>query len=128
MQIKITDLYKVAAFLFFTSLPPAAFAQRAGDTLFSAGLIRIVPQDSSGPLTVGSPYVRVIPGSGSTVGNSDTMGLSLTHFYTDNLALVADLGVPPTVKLYGSGALSSVGELGSANKLAPAALLKYYFG
>ena len=56
------------------------------------------------------------------------MGLALTHFFTDNIAVTADMGIPPKFKLNGTGTLSALGELGNAKQWSPAIVAKYFFG
>ncbi|RXZ36588.1 OmpW family protein [Oxalobacteraceae bacterium CAVE-383] len=105
------------------SLPAAA--QSAGSNVVQVGWFHFSPNDSSDPLQVGG---AAIPGSGATIKDADTVGFALTHFFTDNFGVTADLGVPPKFKLNGAGTLSSLGEVGSAKQWSPAIVAKYYFG
>lgn len=128
MQFQLTSMSKFVAAAILAASTTAAFAQSAGDTVVSTGWFHIVPQDSSTPLQVTSPVSLTLTGSGATAGTTDTLGLSVTQFLTDNWAASLDIGIPPTYKLEGTGTLSSLGRIGQAKQLAPALLLKYYFG
>ena len=108
-------------------LSTSAMAQSAGDNIVSAGWFHIAPKDSSTPLSITSPAVGPLPGSGASVDKADTLGLSFSHFFTDNWAASLDLGIPPTYKIRGTGTLSQVGQLGEAKQLAPTLLAKYFF-
>ena len=103
---------------------PAA-AQSAGSNIVSLGWFHITPNDSSETLRLnGNP----VPGSGATINDTDTVGIALTHFFTDNVALTFDAGIPPKYTLKGSGTLSALGELGTAKQWSPALVAKWYFG
>ena len=108
------------------SLPAAA--QSAGSNLVNLGWFHFAPNDSSDPLQIVSPVPSTVAGSGATIKDSDTVGLALTHFFTDNIAVTADMGIPPKFKLNGTGTLSALGELGNAKQWSPAIVAKYFFG
>jgi len=105
----------------------AAHAQSAGSTVVGAGWLRMAPQDSSDPLEVGG---HSVPNTGTRVDNADTFGLTVTHFFTDHLAVETVAGVPPRFKFYGKGALASpsINPLGDVRQWSPALVFKYYFG
>lgn len=105
----------------------SALAQKAGDIQVGAGWLGFYPQDSSGPLTFTAPRAAVVPGSGASVSNASTLGLNLTYFIDSNWAVEGVVGIPPKFKLYGSGTLGPIGELGSARQWSPTLLAKYYF-
>ena len=105
----------------------SASAQKAGDNVISAGWMHLKPFDSSQPVRVTSPRQVTLDGSGSSVGSSDTLGIAYTRFLTDHLSLTFDAGIPPKFTLTGTGSLSDVGEIGTANQLSPAVLLKWHF-
>jgi outer membrane protein len=92
----------------------SALAQKAGDWQVGAGWLHFAPQDSSKPLTFTSPIAAVVPGSGASVGTSDTLGLNLTYFIDSHWAVEGVMGVPPKFKLSGEGTLGPIGELGEA--------------
>jgi outer membrane protein len=105
----------------------SAFAQQAGDWVVGAGWFHLSPQDSSKPLTVTAPVHSVLPGSGASVSDSDTLGLNATYFLDSHWAVEGVFGVPPKFKLNGTGTLGRVGELGQARQWSPTILGKYFF-
>ena len=106
----------------------AAHAQSAGDVVANLGWFHLAPQDSSQPLTVSALGTSTTEtGTGASVDNADTFGLTATYFITDHIAATAVLGVPPKFKLTGSGSLASLGQIGTAYEWSPTLLLKYYF-
>jgi outer membrane protein len=125
MQIRALGVMSVmAAFVIST----AAHAQSAGDVVANLGWFHLAPQDSSKPLTVSALGTSTTEtGTGASVDNADTFGLTATYFITDHIAATAVLGVPPKFSLSGSGALSSLGQIGTAYEWSPTLLLKYYF-
>ena len=125
MKKQSNVLPKLAALSLLAAFAAPAMAQQAGDNLINAGWAHIGLNQSSEPLKIGS---FTVPNSGAHVSNADTLLLSFTHFITDNIAVTADLGIPPKFKLSGSGSLNSLGQLGTATQWSPALLAKYYFG
>lgn len=119
---KVAALSLAAAF----SLPAAA--QSAGDNIVNVGWFHLQPNESSEPLTFTKPALGVQAGSSASISNADTLGIAFTHFFTDNFALTADLGVPPKFKLYGGGTIAGLGEIGTAKQWSPALIAKWYFG
>ncbi len=105
----------------------SAWAQNAGDWVIGAGWLHLSPQDSSKPLTLTAPVRSVVAGSGASVGDSDTLGLSAVYFIDSHWAVEGVLGIPPKFKLDGKGTLARVGELGEARQWSPTILGKYYF-
>ena len=120
-----TKLFALAALAALGS--GSALAQKAGDWQVGAGWLHFAPQDSSKPLTFTSPIAAVVPGSGASVGTSDTLGLNLTYFIDSHWAVEGVMGVPPKFKLSGEGTLGPIGELGEARQWSPTVLAKYYF-
>ncbi|WP_018440911.1 OmpW/AlkL family protein [Trinickia symbiotica] len=107
----------------------AVHAQSAGQLAINAGWMHLSPQDSSQPLTVSAlGSSATVPGSGASVSDADTVALTATYFVTDHFAVETLLGVPPKLKLTGTGSLSPLGELGSARVWSPAILAQYHFG
>ncbi|MBR8161936.1 OmpW family protein [Burkholderia vietnamiensis] len=111
-----------AAFLAST----AAHAQSAGSNTAGIGWLHIAPLTSSDPLVAGG---SAVPDTGATVDNADTLGLTFTHFFTDDIAVEAVGGIPPKFKFSGTGMLasSSINPLGDVRQWSPAVVLKYYF-
>lgn len=106
-----------------------SFAQSAGQLVLNTGWLHIAPQSSSQPISVSAlGNTAVETGTGSSVGSSDTFGLTATYFVTDHIALETILGVPPTLDLYGTGTIASFGKIGSARTWSPAVIAQYHFG
>jgi len=105
-----------------------ALAQQAGDWVFGAGWLHFATRDSSSPLSFTAPRPTVLPGSGATVGNADTLGLSVNYFIDSHWVVEGVFGVPPKFDLYGIGTLASIGQLGEAKQWSPTVVGKYYFG
>lgn len=105
-----------------------ALAQQAGDWVFGAGWLHFATRDSSSPLRFTAPVPAVVPGSGATVSNADTLGLSANYFIDSHWVVEGVIGVPPKFDLYGIGTLAPIGKLGEARQWSPTIVGKYYFG
>ncbi|CAN7183814.1 outer membrane beta-barrel protein [Trinickia sp. LjRoot230] len=109
----------------------AAHAQTAGTFYLSTGWFHFSPQSSSDPLKVisigGTPVNQPVAGTGASVDNSDTIGISAGYFITDHLAAELEGGVPPKFNLNGAGSFTPYGKLGSARLWSPALLVKWHF-
>jgi outer membrane protein len=135
MKKQFTILPKIAALSVMAAFAAPVMAQSAGSNIVSVGWFHLAPQDSSQGITgVSGTLATALNTSGgganahSSVGNADTFGLALTHFFTDNVALTLDGGIPPKFHLKGQGTLTSQGEIGTAKQWSPALVAKYYFG
>ena len=133
-----------------------AAAQKAGDTVVNVGGLYINNQNSSSrPLhtdlgvslltqTTLLPQHFDSPGTSLKVGNAVTPLLTVTHFFTDHIAVTSVAGLPPRFDIYGSGTVTTPGVLGAAvppvvldkasnNPLAtvlqwsPTMIFQYYF-
>jgi outer membrane protein len=125
MKKQFTVLPKLAALSVLAAFAAPAMAQQAGDNVVNIGWAHIKLNESSEPLKVGG---NTIPGTGATVDNEDTLIIQFTRFLTDNIAVTADMGIPPTMKLNGGGVLQPLGRIATAKQWSPAVLAKYYFG
>ncbi|MCX4166146.1 MULTISPECIES: OmpW family protein [Paraburkholderia] len=137
-------------------LSAGAYAQQAGDNVVALGWFHVAPLDpNSGPLTTGVaqtpingplrlPNSFTSPGTGLSTNNADTLGLVISHFFTDHIAVSSVAGVPPVFKLSGHGTIKPpgpAGALGSQNlsdgpanpivksvrQWSPAVIFQYYF-
>lgn len=143
----------VCAALAFGSARPAC-AQSAGQNVVALGWFHVTTLDSSSNQTttvtpapiysvLGLPTSFTSPGTSQTVSNADTLGLTIAHFVTDNIAITTVAGVPPTFKVSGEGILQAPGPAGalgnvnlgsaannplvtSVREWSPALLLQYY--
>ncbi|MQR00888.1 OmpW/AlkL family protein [Glaciimonas soli] len=126
MKKQFTALSKLAALSVLAAFAAPAMAQQAGDNVVNVGWAHVSLNQSSELLSVNG---NAIPGTGARVSNADTLLVDFSHFFTDNFAVTADMGVPPTFKLYGQGALlQGLGQIATAKQWSPALLGKYYFG
>jgi outer membrane protein len=109
----------------------AAHAQTAGSFYATTGWFHLSPQSSSDPLKIisngGTPVNQSVGGTGASVGDSDTLGLSVGYNVTDHLATEFEFGIPPKFQLQGAGALAPYGNLGTAKQWSPALLFKWNF-
>ncbi|MGR3910912.1 OmpW family outer membrane protein [Burkholderia sp. SR8] len=136
--------------------PLAAYAQSAGSNVVTLGWFHVMPQQSSTPMTTNVaptpintplrlPPSFTSPGTGLRTSGADTVGLTISHFLTDHIAVTSVAGVPPVFKVSGQGTIKPPGPagalgtqnigLGSVNPIvksvrqwSPAAILQYYFG
>ncbi|MDY7576791.1 OmpW family outer membrane protein [Herbaspirillum sp. RTI4] len=125
MNKQVRFLPKILAMSVLAACAMPAFAQSAGSNIVGIGWFHLTPNDSSDGLTSPRGYDA---NAHSAVSNADTVGLSFTRFFTDNIALTADVGIPPTFNLNGTGTLAAYGQIGSAKQWSPALVMKYYFG
>ncbi|WP_050461752.1 OmpW/AlkL family protein [Herbaspirillum autotrophicum] len=129
MTKQFSLLPKIAALSVMAAFAAPVMAQSAGSNVINVGWFHLAPQDSSeGLTTLNGPLKGYNANSHSSVGTADTLGIALTHFFTDNIAVTADLGIPPKFKLTGQGDLAQYGELGKAKQWSPAIVAKYFFG
>ncbi|KAB0635691.1 OmpW/AlkL family protein [Burkholderia latens] len=136
--------------------PLAAHAQSAGSNVVTLGWFHIMPQQSSTPMTTNVaptpintplrlPPSFTSPGTGLHTSGADTVGLTVSHFLTDHIAVTSVAGVPPVFKVSGQGTIRPPGPAGalgtqniglasvnpivkSVRQWSPAAILQYYFG
>lgn len=136
--------------------PLAAQAQSAGSNVVTLGWFHVMPQQSSTPMTTNVaptpintplrlPPTFTSPGTGLRTSGADTVGLTVSHFLTDHIAVTSVAGVPPVFKVSGQGTIRPPGPAGalgtqniglasvnpivkSVRQWSPAVLLQYYFG
>lgn len=99
-----------------------AWAQTSG-WLIQGGVTQIAPSVSSGNLSAPSP-------SGTTVGvGSDSQPTAqLTYVYNDHWSVAVPLGLGFKHKLYGTGAISDTGQIGTVTALPITVFGQYRFG
>lgn len=106
----------------------STFAQSAGDFVANVGWFHLAPQVSSQPFSISAlGTTSTASGSSADVSDADTLGLTATYFFTDHIAVEGVFGIPPRMKLTGTGTLSGIGQLGKAYEWSPTLLAKYYF-
>jgi outer membrane protein len=134
------NLQRVAAVLLagLLLLSASAWALKAGDNTVAIGAAYVNPNVSadalnySGPIYLPGP--TVVPGplpiSSASASSTTTGALILGHMFTDNIALVFDIGFPPKVNLSMTQAILTRGastELASVKLWAPMLVGRYYF-
>ena len=99
-----------------------AWAQSPG-WLIQGGITQISPSVSSGTLSAPSP-------SGTSVGvGSDTQATAqLTYVYNDHWSVAVPLGLGFKHKLYGTGAISNTGQIGTVTALPDTVFGQYRLG
>ena len=108
-----------------------AFAQRAGDTIFSAGVAGIIPHASLGPQTSVGPaapaFNAATAGATADIDSVYTLAVSALHMFTDHFAAELTLGVPPKLTLDVQLQSGAHPGAATARELTPALLGKYLF-
>jgi outer membrane protein len=91
--------------------------------LIQGGITQISPSVTSGTLSAPSP-------SGTTVGvGSDTQATAqLTYVYNDHWSVAVPLGLGFKHKLYGTGAISNTGQIGTVTALPVTVFGQYRLG
>lgn len=112
-------------------------AQKAGDYIFSAGIVNVNPNPSvSTPNTTGpdpttaATFNATTNGTSASAASVNTLTLGLLYMVTDNLAAEVNLGIPPKVTLdlnTPNGGSKSHPGAATANYLAPVLMAKYLF-
>lgn len=122
MKLKRTSAVKALLAVTALAASTGAWAQAAGEWTVQAGVGKITPKVTSGDV---SP--PALPGTKSDVGSATNLIFSVGYGITDNLAVVADLGLPFEHKLYGAGAIAGTGELATVKSLPPTLMAQYHF-
>ena len=126
------NLRRVAAVLLagVSLLSASAWALKAGDNTVAIGAAYVNPNVSADALNYSGNSIYSVP-SGSvpiTSASSTTTGaLILGHMFTDNIALVLDVGFPPKVNLSMALNGGASTELASVKLWAPMLVGRYYF-
>ena len=100
-----------------------AMAQTAGSWLIQGGLTQISPSVTSGTLSAPAPANTTV-----NVGSDTQPTLQLTYLYTDHLSVTVPLGLGFKNKLYGTGSISGVGQIGTVTALPITVFGQYRFG
>jgi outer membrane protein len=138
--------------LALSSLP--ASAQQAGDNVIQIGFFSVDTLDKSTPLhtdlrpstlatLAGIQPSFDSPGTAVSVSSANTLALTSAHFFTDNIAIKFEGGLPATFDLTGRGTVMPTGVTGnliqvnlgdpainpiaSAKQWSPALIAQYFF-
>ena len=106
-----------------TAMGSAVQAQPAGSWLIQGGVTRIAPDVSSGTLSAPSPS-----GTQVDVGADTRLTAQLTYVYNQHWAVAVPLGTGFKHKLYGAGAISGTGQIGTVSALPISVFGQYRFG
>ncbi|CAH2920601.1 MAG: Outer membrane protein W precursor [uncultured Paraburkholderia sp.] len=146
---------KICLAILAACLSVSAHAQHAGDNVAVLGWFHVMPKDSSTPITTNVAPTPIntplrLPNSFTSAGTSlstntaNTVGLVMSHYLTDHIAVTTVAGVPPVFKIYGHGTIKPPGPAGalgqqnigdpqtnpivkSMRQWSPALLFQYYF-
>jgi outer membrane protein len=100
----------------------SAQAQTAGTWLFTLGATRISPNTSSGNLSPPSA-----PGTTIDVGSDTEATLSIGRMITDHWSWELPIGFGYKHKVFGSGAIAGVGQIGTVKALPITLFAQYRF-
>jgi outer membrane protein len=101
-----------------------ANAQSAGPWFVRAGPAHLQFHTESEVTLGGNP----VPGAGLQTSNSTALAFEVGYELSSNLAARLVLGLPPTTRITGTGALAPVGEAGSLKYGPSVASLTWAFG
>ncbi len=109
----------------------SAFAQKAGDNIYSIGLASINPDVSLGKITSTSPtFQGALTNATANVGSKTAVSLSWLRMFDDNLGAEFTIGVPAEFSQDLTTPATSSTHLAAAKMKiwTPAAVGKYFFG
>ncbi|MGJ7916348.1 OmpW/AlkL family protein [Massilia sp. LXY-6] len=99
-----------------------AAAQSQGQFTVSVGANQLKPKVESGPISA-----PALPNSLGDVSKDTQPVAVITYGLTDNISVETAVGTPYKHKLYGAGAITGTGQLGTVEALPAIALLQYRF-
>jgi outer membrane protein len=135
LETEMTSISKIALACAALVAASGAFAQKAGDNIFSLGLASINTDVGVGTLSSsGTPVAPVLQGklvgASATADSVTTLSASWLHMYTDNVGAEVTIGIPPKLTLdlaTPNGSLKSHPAGATAKALTPAVVAKYFF-
>jgi outer membrane protein len=119
VSIKVVKLLVAAGAL---AAAAGASAQSKGQFTVSVGANHIKANVESGPISA-----PALPNSLGDVSKETEPVAVFTYGLTDNISVESAIGTPYKTKLYGAGAISGTGQLGTVDALPAVALLQYRF-
>jgi outer membrane protein len=120
----------LAAVALIASMAGASLAQaqdlstQAGDLVVRGGAAAVQFDSGASFIVGGAP----LPGAGLKLSNKTTAAIEADYFVRPDLSLSLTVGVPPTIRAEGTGALAALGRLGTAQMGIGVAQAKYHFG
>jgi outer membrane protein len=99
-----------------------AFAQKAGDMIYSVGAAYIKPNTSLGPLN--NPNLQ---GASATIANVSTVTLGGLYMWTDQIASEVTIGIPPKMSVDFTAGGQTIPAAATAKEVNPSIVAKYLF-
>jgi len=122
MKVRFSSIAKVAGVAAALAFATGASAQSAGQITAKVGFNRLMPKVESGDISA-----PALPGTKADVGNDMQPVVILSYSFTDNLSVEGALGTPYKHQIYGAGAITGVGSVGTVEALPPTAFFQYRF-
>lgn len=113
-----------AALLVLGLASPFAHAYKAGDVIFRAGAAMADPQTDSSRISTAA--TGKIAGTKATVGDDTQLGLTLSYFVTDHVAVELLAATPYTHRIGVKGLGAIDGRFGEAKHLPPTLSVQYF--
>ncbi|MFQ5644400.1 MAG: OmpW family protein [Thiogranum sp.] len=101
-----------------TTVP--AMAYEAGDFIARAGWAHVAPDTDSDEFSN-------FPGAKADVDDTDSLGLTFSYLFTDNIGVGILAAYPFKTDIEGDGTISSVDKVGDTKFLPPTVTLQYHF-
>ena len=73
------------------------------------------------------PFLPAAAGAQLEIGSVSTLGFGYAYRFLPQWSVELALGVPPTHKVYGAGALSVAGQVANVEELPPEAFINYHW-
>jgi len=102
----------------FTTAPVLAY--EAGDFIARAGWAHVAPDTDSDTFSN-------FPGAKADVDDTDSLGLTFSYMFTDNIAVGLLAAYPFETDIKGDGSISNVKKIGDTKFLPPTVTLQYHF-
>jgi outer membrane protein len=122
MKVRLNSVVKMLLAAAAIAAASGASAQSAGQWTVALGANKITPKVESGDISA-----PALPGSKGDVSSETQPVLVIDYGLTDNISIETALGTPYKHKIYGAGAISGTGELGTVQSLPPTVFLQYRF-
>lgn len=113
----------IASLITLGAASPFAHAYKAGDVVLRAGAAMVDPQTDSSKISVAGGK---IPGTKATVGDDTQLGLTLSYFVADHVAVELLASTPFTHRIGVKGLGAIDGRFGEAQHLPPTLSVQYF--
>ena len=98
----------------------SALAYEAGDIIARAGWAHVAPDTDSDEFSN-------FPGAKADVDDTDSLGLTFSYLFTDNIGVGVLAAYPFETDIEGDGTISAVEKVGDTKFLPPTVTLQYHF-